>query len=479
MHKALHENHSKDNSMNINLEPVEGSFRDPSGRVYISGEKILRSVNECYAENYVYAQNQGLFSFLQQEGDLLPFRELECGIEEAWKTLEVDRVPVISYPYEWSFSQLKDAALLTLKIHREALERGMILKDASAFNVQFMSGRVVFIDILSFERWHDNQPWCAYGQFCRHFLAPLLLMVRRDLRYGLFLKEFIDGFPLDLTSSLLPWHTYLSPNICMHIHAHAWMQRKHENERASAEKARNAKLSQTAMVTLCEGLSDYVAGLSLSGISTEWGDYYSSTNYSSYAFKEKEDIVRRVVHEKSPNIVLDLGANDGHFSKIVSEVASAVIAADIDPIAVEKHYLEVRKGNRNIIPMIVDLINPSPALGWHGKERSSFFQRCQADMILALALVHHLAISNNVPLSKIAEMFACLGQTLIVEFVPKSDSQLQRLLASRKDIFTDYNEDGFRRAFSKYFTIEECIPVPESERKLFVMTGKGAVDVSK
>lgn len=427
----------------------------------------------------MYAQNQGLFSFLQQEGDLLPFREQENGIEGAWKTLEVTRVPVISYPYEWSFSQLKDAALLTLKMHKEALKRGMTLKDASAFNVQFMSGRAVFIDILSFERRHDNQPWCAYGQFCRHFLAPLLLMARRDLRYGLFLKDFIDGFPLDLASSLLSWKTYLSPNSFMHIHAHAWMQRKHENERTSAEKARNAQLSQAGMLTLCDGLLDYIAGLSLSGVATEWGDYYSSTNYSSFAFKEKEDIVRRVVREKSPNIVLDLGANDGHFSKIASEVAGTVIAADIDPIAVEKHYLEVRKSNRDIIPMIVDLINPSPALGWHGKERSSFFERCRADMVFALALVHHLAISNNVPLSKIAEMFACLGHTLIVEFVPKSDSQLQRLLASRKDIFTDYNEDGFRQAFSQYFTIEECIPVAASERKIFVMSGKGGVDVSK
>jgi ribosomal protein L11 methylase PrmA len=455
--------------------PVVGSFRDPSGYVYLLDGKVIRSVNKSYADDYTCAQDNGLFFFLRQEGKMVSFRETESPlVAGAWKTLETERIPVISYPYEWSFSQLKEAALLTLDIQREALKRDMVLKDASAFNVQFMSGKAIFIDVLSFERRRDNRPWCAYGQFCRHFVATLLLMSKLDLRCGLFLKEFIDGIPLEMASSLLSWVTYFSPNALLHIHIHAWMRKRHENNPQSAVRANDARLSKKAMLTLCEGLDAYVGKLSLPNVSTEWGSYYSDTNYSISAFRAKEEFVRRIIHEKLPAKVLDLGANDGRFSQIAAETAATVIAADIDPVAVDKHYRRLRKqkNDKNILPIVIDLMNPSPALGWGGNERDSFFGRCQAELVLALALVHHLAVSNNVPLPRIAEMLAALGKSLLIEFVPKTDSQAQRLLASRKDVFQDYHEEGFRNAFEKYFRIEECVDIPESQRKLFLMKRK-------
>ncbi|GHT01413.1 50S ribosomal protein L11 methyltransferase [Synergistales bacterium] len=460
------------------MKTLAASFRDPSGRVYsLDDGNIIRSVQKSYAPDYNYATEQNLFLSLREKGLLIDFEESKDHmVSGAWKTLSVERIPVVTYPYEWSFSQLKDAALLTLQINRDALAHGMILKDASAFNVQFTHGKPIFIDILSFERRLDDSPWVAYGQFCRHFLAPLLLMAKRDLRYGFLTRDFIDGIPLDFTSAALPRGTWLSVSTLLHIHMHSWMQGRFGDTRAIAEgkkKDTNARVSDKSLLDITDGLLSAVNAISLSHFSTEWGDYYSDTNYSTEAFKAKENLLRRILNEKKLATVLDVGANNGHFSRIASETAQLVIAPDIDPLAVEKHYRYLRdeSGQKklNIIPMIIDLTNPSPSLGWACSERSSFFERCGANLVLALALVHHLAISNNVPLPMIAEMFASLGENLLIEFVPKEDSQTRRLLTSRKDVFPSYNEAGFREAFSRYFVIEDCIPVPESERKLFVM----------
>ena len=203
---------------------------------------------------------------------------------------------------------------------------------------------------------------------------------------------------------------------------------------------------------------------------TEWGDYYSDTNYSEKSFEEKKEIISSTIETTNPQIVWDLGANTGIFSRLASNQGINTISFDIDPLAVEKNYLEsVNNDERNILPLILDLTNPSSNIGWNNDERHSFLERGPADLVFALALVHHLAISNNVPLSKIAEFFSTISKSLVIEFIPKSDSQVKRLLATREDIFKNYDEENFEKEFLKFFKISSSKKLTDSQRTVYIM----------
>jgi hypothetical protein len=346
----------------------------------------------------------------------------------------------------------------------------MSLKDASAYNIQFFRGRPLLIDTLSFERYQQGQPWVAYGQFCRHFLAPLALMAYRDVKLGQLLRVFLDGVPLDMTSSLLPWRTRLKPSIAMHVHLHARLQRKTSPERT--DRLNERRLSQSALTGFLESLAKVIRGLRWKPEGTVWADYYSDTNYSSESLAAKERLVDQMLAsiEPKPTTVWDLGANTGRFSRLGSDKAAMTVAFDIDPAAVEKNYLRcVTSRETHLLPLVLDLSNPSPALGWAGEERLSLEQRGPADALMALALIHHLAIGNNVPLPQVADLLSRLGHHLIIEFVPKADSQVQRLLASRVDIFTNYDQTTFEAAFGRRFVIETRQPIPDTQRTLYLM----------
>ncbi|MBS1370612.1 MAG: class I SAM-dependent methyltransferase [Lentisphaeria bacterium] len=453
-----------------------GSFRDPSGAVFTGeGGEILRSVNPVYRENYGLFLRSGLKDALVSAGLLIPFGEVpEAVAPGAFATLRAERVEFISYPYEWSFTQLKDAALLTLEIQRIALEHGMMLKDASACNVQFRRGRPVFIDLLSFESAGDR-PWNAYGQFCSHFLAPLALAAKRDIGFNALMAHWLDGIPLELASKLLPWSTRFSPGLLFHIHLHAKMQRRHFDGRAAAEKAKRVRVSIRNKLAFTGSLKSAVKALRRPGEETEWADYYDDTNYSDAAFAAKKELVSRIAAELRPKRVLDLGANTGVFSRLALRGENLVVAADVDPAAVDRHYRALKREKiAGVLPLRIDLTNPTPAIGWGNAERESFFSRCRFDLVMALALVHHIAITHNVPLPMIAETLAGLGETLVIEFVPKEDSQLQRLLATREDIFSEYHTEGFLRAFEPHFELIERLPIRETKRELFVFRRRRA-----
>ncbi len=375
----------------------------------------------------------------------------------------------ISYPYEWSFGQLKDAALATLSIQKRALQYGMSLKDASAYNIQFQNGKAALIDTLSFEKYPEGEPWVAYRQFCQHFLAPLALMAWRDVRLGLLLREYIDGIPLDLASKLLPRRTRLDPGLLAHIHLHAGAQKRYADSDV-AERRHGRTMSKAALLALVESLRNTVKKLEWKAAGTEWGEYYDATNYSEAAFEHKKQLVSVWAEKACPRLVWDLGANTGVFSRLCSSTDSYVVAWDIDPAAVERNWRQVRKEKQaSLLPLLLDLANPSPAIGWDNGERDSFAQRGPADLILALALIHHLAISNNLPLGRIAQAMAGWGEFLIIEFVPRSDSQVQKLLRNRKDIFEGYTRENFEAEFEKFFEILECQPLKESERWMYLM----------
>lgn len=455
--------------------PLSSSFRDPSGFLFIHEGRLYRQVNRRYLEDYRRLQESGLYGALVDKGLLIPHTEASLQLarsSEAIAILEPELIPFISYPYEWSFSQLRDAALLTLQVQDLALGRGMILKDASAYNVQFRQGRPVLIDSLSFATYRDGEPWIAYRQFCQHFLAPLALMARVDIRLGGLLREHIDGIPLDLASRLLPGGTKLNAGLLMHIHAHAASQRKHADRRASGSAV---KVSRRALLGIVDSLRQTAKGLSWRPRGTEWGDYYHDTNYSDSSLGHKRELVGSFLDQTGGRVVWDLGANNGFFSRAATERGLLTIAADVDPAAVEQNWLECRQGRQPLmLPLLLDLTNPSPGLGWAHAERMSLIERGPADVVLALALVHHLAISNNVPLDRLAHFFASIAEHLIIEFVPKEDSQVQRLLATRQDIFTDYHLAGFKSAFSARFDLLKETPIAGSARTLCLMRRRHA-----
>lgn len=452
------------------------SFRDPSGFLFKRQGNLYRQVNQVYQPHYDLLMTSGLYETLVKAGRLIPHQEVDVAPADAqlaYRVISPERVEFISYPYEWSFSQLKDAALATLSIQKKAIQAGMVLKDASAYNIQFRNGRPVLIDTLSFETYQEGEPWVAYRQFCQHFLAPLALMSLVDVRLGLLLRNYIDGIPLDLAARLLPRRTRLNLGLAMHIHLHAAAQKRYAGRAEKPQPAR--KMSQMEFLGFIDSLRSVIRKLTWKPAGTEWGDYYdaSAGHYSPAAFDAKHQVVQEYLARIQPTQVWDLGANTGEFSRLAAGQGIPTVAFDIDPVAVERNYQAVvMQKETHMLPLLMDFTNPSPGLGWHTHERDSLFERAPVDALLALALIHHLAIANNVPLPQLAEFFRSLGRWLVIEFVPKEDSQVQILLASRQDIFPDYHTAGFEAAFGQFFTIHDKRALPETGRVVYLMEAR-------
>lgn len=446
------------------------SFRDPSGFLFCKDRQLYRQINSTYQEGYDLLMASGLYSALINASLIIPHEEVSVeplSPDIAYSVIKPELIPFISYPYEWCFSQLKDAALTTLAIQTKAMDHGMSLKDCNAYNIQFRKGKPVLIDTLSFERYREGKPWVAYRQFCQHFLAPLALMSKKDIRLNQLLRIYIDGVPLDLASSLLPFNTHLSFSLLSHVHLHARSQRRFANQVVDIS---GYKMSRLSFLGLIDSLGSAIKCLKWQPGSTEWAEYYQDTNYSAEAFQHKRQIVAEYLEWIKPVNVWDLGANVGIFSRLASNRGINTISFDIDPAAVEKNYLEcVTNGETNIHPLLIDLTNPSPGIGWQNRERMSLIGRGPADTALALAWIHHLAISNNVPLNRIASFLGELCNSLIVEFVPINDSQVQRLLSTREDIFQAYSKLAFEKQFSRYFRIRHSVAIRDSERTLYLM----------
>jgi len=454
--------------------PLDSSYRDPSGFVFTRSGVLYRQVNRVFAEQFDAVTGSGLYEELARQRLLIPHRQVSIELaatDDAAAVLEPEPVRFISYPYEWSFSQLRDSALLTLDIQERALARGMTLRDASAYNIQFHGGRPIFIDTLSFEPRSGSAPWTAYRQFCEHFIVPLALMSRVDIELGSLLRTHLEGVPLELGATLLGQRSWRSLGLLFHVRLHAAAQRRYRDRTPNAATSRRGMTTQ-AVIGLVRSLRALINRLTWHAGGTEWADYTTDNNYTAQATAAKRDLVTAMLREGGgTRTVWDLGANTGEYSRSARALAEQVIAFDIDPAAVERNYLRARaEDERGILPLRMDLTNPSPALGWAHRERLSLEQRGPADALLALALVHHLAIGHNLPLDRIAAHFARLGRRLIIEFVPKTDSQVQRMLRARPDIFPHYTRDGFEAAFRTRFRIDTARPVPDSERILYSMT---------
>ena len=455
---------------------IKSSFRDPSGFLFVNEGNIYRQINKSYQNEFNKFVDGGLYKKLVEKELLIPHEESNVESpqpKECYKIIKPKLIDFISYPYEWSFSQLKDAALITLKIQKIAFEYGFTLKDCSAYNVQFHDGKPIFIDTLSFETYQEGQIWKGYKQFCQHFLAPLTLMSHRDIRLNHLLKNYIDGIPLDLTAKLLPMRTKSMFSLFAHIHTHSKKQKDYEGK----QNVKKMKLGRNAFVGIIESLESAIKKQNISLEETEWGNYYSDTNYSVDSMNHKKNIISNLIDKIKPKKVWDIGGNIGTFSRIFSDKEIPTICFDIDPVAIEKNYLECKEKNEKyLLPLLMDLTNPSPDIGWQNMERQSFLTRGPTELVLALALIHHLAISNNVPLELISEFLSRICKKLIIEFIPKTDSQVKRLLSTREDIFVEYDQINFEKEFEKFFTILEKNEIKDSFRTIYYMHNKISFD---
>ncbi len=450
-----------------------GSYRDPGGFVYRRDGTLFRQIGAASIEDWQAFLASGLADRLITSGRLIGHDIValdEAATPDARAVIRPEPIEFISYPYEWTFGELQDAALLTLDIELEALAAGWTLKDASAYNVQFRDGRPVLIDSLSFEPHEDGTPWVAYRQFCEHFLAPLVVMSRRDVRLSALVRADPDGIPLDLAKGLVPWRTRLNFGLLSHLHLHANAQVRHAGDDDDGQAAKRARISRSKLVALIGNLRSTVAGLAWKPGGTEWSDYADHTSYNDRATESKARLVEAFVRQAPGPRAWDLGANTGRYSRIAADAGKRVLAFDIDPAAAEQHYRQVRAERRtDILPLILDVANPSPGIGWANRERRSLLERADPDVVMALALVHHLAISRNVPLPMLLDLFADLAPWVIVEFVPKEDVMVRRLLATRRDVFPDYTLEGFRAAAGARFDVVDEQSIEDSPRTLFLL----------
>ncbi len=450
------------------------SFRDPSGYVFADKGVLKRTISSSYEPIYRQIQQSGLYDRLITDSLLIPHRELKRSNKRNTLVILPDIVPFISYPYEWCMSQLQDAALLTLKIQGIALTYGFTLKDASAYNIQFYKGKPVLIDTLSFEPYTEGAPWVGYRQFCMHFLMPLLLMNRKSADLGKLFITYLDGIPLPLGSSLLPKTTYLSPSLFAHVHLHAMMEQK--NASGAPSKHSRGSLSKDAFVTLINNLETTIRRLRPRASKSQWSTYTESHSYGQSGYREKQNIVDTIIRRLKVKTALDIGANTGDFSRLCTAHGINSIAIDNDNSCIEKLYQsDKRGGETNCLPLCVDITNPSPAIGWENNERTAFLDRANVDLVLALALIHHIAIGNNVPFDRIAHLMSRLGRYLIIEFVPKTDAMVQQMLNRREDVFANYTKNLFEKEFAVYFRIGSAFPVLNTARVIYLMERKHTV----
>jgi hypothetical protein len=430
---------------------------------------LYRCVTTRHAQAYRTLMESGLYDELASAGLLIPHAEAAIGLAQdsgAYRVLRPEAVEFVSYPYEWCFGQLKAAALCTLEIQRRAMRRGLTLKDASAYNIQFRGCGPLLIDTLSLDLNDATRPWIAYRQFCEHFVAPLLLLTRVDASLGRLLQTELDGIPLATASRMLGIRAWRSAGALAHVTLHARSLRTSD----AAPAPGRSVMDQRRLLGLLDHLEQMIRGCTWDPTGTAWSDYERSHGYSEESLSAKRLTVAEWLGRGQSQVTWDLGANTGDYSRLATAAGAWVVALDADDGAVELNYRRsVRDRETRLLPLVMDLAAPSPSVGWNLRERLSLIERGPADMVLALALVHHLAIGRNLPFTMIAEFLARIGRKAIVEFVPKDDPMVGRLLAARVDVFEDYHVEAFEAGVRRWFQICERHPIPGSGRVLYLL----------
>ena len=450
-----------------------GSFRDPGGRVYHLGDKVLRTITELAAADFEFVQASGLIERLTADGRLIAGQLVSADRlgengKHARFVVEHPRLPFISYPYEWPFPALKAAALLHLGIQLDALDAGVSLSDASAYNIQFQGVRPLFIDLLSFRRYHAGELWTGHRQFCEQFLNPLLLRSELGVAANSWYRGCQEGIGATDLRRLLPWRSKLSRNILLHVVAQSALQASSGSTDLTRSAVAESGLPLSSYRRMLTKLRDWIERLEPADTGkTVWRDYVTSHGYSEDEAAAKRSFIAGFVAAAKPKMLWDLGCNTGDYAELaLAKGAGQVVGFDFDHGALEVAFARAAAGSLDFLPLFLDGANPSPDQGWAGLERKSLSARANADAVIALAYAHHLAIGRNIPLGDLLVWLTDLAPEGVVEFVPKQDPMVRRLLALRDDIFPDYREEYFLTRLGELCDIVQTQTITRSGRKL-------------
>lgn len=405
-----------------------------------------------------------------ERGDVVGARRLDPAPAPAggWAAvLEHPAIPFISYPYEWTFGMLKDAALLQLSLLEAALPEGMILKDASSFNVQWSGGRPVFIDVGSFTRHTPGHPWSGYQQFCRLFLYPLLLQAHKDLPFQRWLRGGLDGITAGECAAVFSLADVFKPGVFLDVLTQSWLESKFSRGGGNVRgQLQDAAFGTELILKNLARLKKLVTKLEPRRGATVWSDYARQRNYSEEDYQRKMDFVGKAAARRRRRLVWDVGCNTGDFSRIAAAHADLVLAMDGDAGALDALHRSLKPGD-NILPLLVNVADPSPGLGWRGRERKTLEERGRPDLVLCLAVIHHLVLSANIPLPDLVAWLASLKSDLVIEFVTKEDGMVKRLLENKDDIYADYDPALFERLLRESFNVRGVLPVSDGRRVLY------------
>ncbi len=452
-----------------------GSFRDRDGRIYLQDERVFRGLSASAMENFAAIRETAFYRKFSASGSLIKTSKLNVAdnplaehLQQPWAGfLEHERVEIISYPYEWTFGMLKAAALLQLQLTQAAIEEGFTLKDATPYNVQFVGAKPVFIDIPSFEPLAEGAPWSGYRQFCEMFLFPLMLQAYKGVQFQPFLRSRIDGVDVQTACRLFGFRDRFRKGVMAHVWLQAKLDRRYggssENIRSSLK---SAGFNRELILVNIRKLKKLVNRLQWEGDGSEWGDYTSFHNYSDDDHVRKEEFVARCVQDVKPGTVWDIGCNTGQFSRIAAQHGRQVVATDIDHFAVERLYRDPRTP-ANVLPLVHNVADPSPNWGWRNRERRDLQYRSQPDMVLCLALIHHVVITANIPLAEFIDWLAGLSGQLVIEYVSRADDKVQTLLRNKEDKYWDYHRDYLEQQLERHFRILQRIELREGQRQLY------------
>ena len=473
-------------------EANAGSFRDPTNRVYeikSSGNnrgevRILRGMNESALISYRNLSSKPFFRKLINTGRIVKTEIVDAMDEEAksvlvdgwYGVLEHKTVPFVTYPYEWTFSMLKDAALLQLYLIENSLENGWTLKDASPYNVQWIGSQPVFIDVPSFEPWIEGEPWVGYRQFCSMFLTPLMLRAHLGIDHLPLMRSYLDGIPPAEAVKYFTGLNRFKKGVLSHIIFPAKVESsitKRERDDAPAQQRKARTQSKAMVIGLVQSLSRLVRKLSINIDHTAWSQYDKTHSYQKTDFEAKKDFVLKHSSSIQSDLIWDIGCNTGTFSRISSEFCNQVISIDGDHNAVEQLYLSEKKNEKsNILPLVMNLSNVSPAQGWAGKERQAFDQRKKPALVLCLALIHHMRISANIPNTMFLQWLRSLDTNVILEFVNRDDEMIIKLLTNKKEQYEDYSLEKFISEAGQFFEINDREPLKGGKREIFFLIPK-------
>jgi ribosomal protein L11 methylase PrmA len=448
------------------------SFRDPAGHVYVEGGRVLRSVSAGAARGYEFVRDRGLLKRWHARGWIVSTEEVApppgaSSTARYW--LEHERIPFVSYPYEWPFAALKAAALRHLDLQRDALEAGVALSDATAYNVQFRGARPVFIDILSFRPYEEGEYWTGYRQFCQQFLNPLLLRACAGIAHNAWFRGALEGIGARDLNAVLPLRSKLSWTVLSHVSMAARLEAR-ATRAGRATRPPSRPLRRSAYAALLMQLRGAVARLTPRGhTDSTWSGYEESHTYAGEAHAGKRAFVERFVARARPAMLWDIGCNTGEYAELACRASDTTTAVgfDADHGALDRAFARAEQRQLPFLPLYLDAANPSPNQGWNEAERRGLAGRGPASALLALAFVHHLAIGRNIPLPHVVRWLTALAPTGVIEFVPKSDPTVQLMLSQRQDVFTDYSDTTFTAALSSAARIVQTEAVSSNGRRLY------------